>query len=141
MTGLGDVDGDGHGDLAAQGGEGVYVVPGSPSTGAAADLAVAWFPLPCADCYTDVAPVAGDVDGDGLGDVFISTYYGLNDTRLVTTPLSGTMDLDAADVRWDWSVEESVASPVAVLDDGAVVMHAGGRHGVPLSVYVFDLFP
>ena len=123
VAGIGDVDGDGYGDVAvgAPGGAGgaglVYVLAGPAATGGT--LAVARSSL-LGDAAGDLAGASvggpGDVDGDGRGDL------------VAGGPAVDTTGVDAG-VAW---LVVDVAAGATYLSRGAAVLggpDAGGRAG------------
>ncbi len=103
----GDVDGDGLADvvLGSPGYDGekgcAYLLSG-PVTGADLGAATATVVgLATDDNAGTVVADAGDVDGNGKGDVLIGLYEGSQYAYLVLGPFSGTLDLSSADTAFD----------------------------------------
>jgi hypothetical protein len=156
VASAGDVDGDGYGDviIGAYDSEGGYQAGASylvygPVAGDV-DLSVADAKFVGEDEYDGACSVAsaGDVNGDGYADLLIGAYGEeaggdwAGATYLVLGPVSGDMDLSAADVKFTGEAAEdysgaSVASAGDVNGDGFPDLLIGAYgHGTSGAAYV-----
>jgi hypothetical protein len=97
LDSLGDIDGDGYGDLIVGGSydggsDGTAYVMYGPVSGYV-DLAGADAILEGTGRSSQFISSVGDVDGDGAGDVLIGAYTGGGVNYLVSGPFSGTIDI------------------------------------------------
>ncbi len=161
-VGLGDLDGDGFTDIAVgvlegdAGGTGsgvVYLVDGGLS--GSVDLSAADGKLVGEDREDDAGAtlaLAGDIDGDGVSDLLVGAPYdddGGSDAGavyLVYLPVTGTLDLSAADAKITGERTQSYLSTVAGpgdldgdgREDIAVGSTESARRGM---AYVFTTVP
>ncbi|MDP2309600.1 MAG: MopE-related protein [Pseudomonadota bacterium] len=155
VAAAGDVDGDGRGDLlvgaaARSGYTGrTYLVTSVSAGSASLATATAIFNGESASDYSAMAiSAAGDVDGDGYGDVLIGAYgdddaaTGAGAAYLVFGPASGTSTLATADAKLTGVARDDAAgSAVSGGDidgdgysDVIVAAEAGGTYG---AAYLF----
>jgi hypothetical protein len=125
VSSAGDVDNDGHADLliGAIFANAAYLVS-SPVSGTV-DLSMADAKL-VAGYYTGASVAgAGDVDGDGFGDLLVGSGFDLNTgaVHVVLGPVTGTVDISLTDARLVGQERGDSASHVA----GAGDVDADGR--------------
>ena len=133
----GDTDGDGYDDLlvGAEGNSSVgsssgaawLVLGPTPASGSLGDAHASIFGAAAGDRLGSAVSGAGDVDGDGFGDVLIGGWYedtgarNAGSTWLIYGPWSGTIGPDDADLR--------VSSPYENARLGGSVAAAGDTDG------------
>ncbi|MCB9765411.1 MAG: FG-GAP repeat protein [Alphaproteobacteria bacterium] len=157
IVGLADHDGDGHSDLlvgasGAQSRQGVvYLVPGPVVSGGVAELATAQIlgEMPMNRLGTAIAD-AGDLNGDGWGDVVLA----LPDAERVTAgpgfvalgPLTGVQQAADLDVTLTWSGAHSFGEALGSAGDvngdgfGDLLVSAPESNAAAMNAGVVYLF-